>query len=133
MTPENQSFSRSALIAFAVYLVVCGVSAICFPVTWLWSAGLSTSVSPELRLVFGVLGAYLLALAAGSWIASRHPSEHQGIILVLLVSQVLDFLLTLKAVFDGVLPRFPGTAFLVGTVVWSTLLSIAWRQTRRRK
>ena len=130
MTDEKRSFSHAVLIAFAAYLFICGISAILFPASWLWSAGLSTMLTQELRLVFSVLGSYLVALAVGSWIASRHPSEHQGIILVLLASQVLDFLSTLKAVFDSALPRVPGTAFLVVTVIWSTVLCIAWRETQ---
>jgi hypothetical protein len=82
-------------------------------------------MSPELALVFSVLGAYLMSLAFGAWIASRCPLKHQGVIAILLVSQLCDFFATLLAVYAGSLPMIPGTGFLVVTVVWSTLLGLA--------
>jgi hypothetical protein len=127
MNSAQQTTSRKILTAFAVYLLVCGGSAIFIPSTWLWAAGLASTVTSELALVFGVLGAYLLALATGSWIASLNAPQNRGLIIVLLVSQILDFLSTLLAVYNGSLPRIPGTLFLVVTVVWSTLLSLVLR------
>jgi hypothetical protein len=108
-------------------VTVCALSALCAPVSWLWAAGLGTAVSQELALVFSVLGAYLLSLALGAFIASRNPSAHRGVICLLLSSQVFDFLVTVHAVYNGSLPRLPGTIFLVATVVWSTLLALCWR------
>lgn len=120
--PSQAPVTSSVLMAFTFYLGVCGVSALFFPVSWLWVAGLSTTVSPESALVFGVLGAYLLSLAVGAWLAARNVRAHRGIVWVLLISQILDFLTTVSAVFDGALPRLQGTGFLVVTVVWGTLL-----------
>ncbi|MFN4895835.1 MAG: hypothetical protein ACK5GN_00985 [Pseudomonadota bacterium] len=130
MNDQNLSNPSSLLAVFAAYLFVCGASAILFPTSWLWSAGLPTSLSPELSLVFGVLGAYLLSLAVAAWIASRNPVINQSIVKILLISQVLDFFTTLQAVYSGGLPRLPGTLFLVVTVVWSTLLGRILYETR---
>jgi len=94
---------------------------------WLWAAGLTTGITPELTLVFGVLGVYLSALGIGSWIASRAPFENRGLIKTLIASQVLDFMFTLKGVFAGALPKLQGTGFLVIIVVFSTLLGVAHR------
>lgn len=127
MTVINESGARKVLTAFAAYLFICGGSAIFFPASWLWTAGLHTAVSPELGLVFGVLGSYLLSLSIGAWVASRSPVKHQGIIAVLLASQICDFFATLLAVYNGSLPRLSGTGFLVVTVIWSTVLGLAWR------
>jgi len=129
MANNDITFVKSILSAFAVYLLACGLSAIAYPKVWLWTAGLPTVVSSELGLVFGVLGVYLISLSIGAFIASRNPSLHRGVILILLLSQILDFLCTLNAVYAGSLPRLQGTVFLVATVVWSTVLSIAWRGT----
>jgi hypothetical protein len=126
MTVMNESGARTVMIAFAAYLFVCSISAIFFPVSWLWTAGLNTLISPELGLVFSVLGSYLLSLSIGAWIASRSPAKHRGIIAVLLASQICDFFATLLAVYSGSLPRLPGTGFLVLTVIWSTVLGLAW-------
>jgi len=122
--------NQNILRVFALYLLICGASAVFFPTSWLWVAGLSTSLSPELTLVFGVLGAYLLSLSIGAWIASRDIANSRGLLVMLLSSQILDFFSTLKAVFDGALPRVSGTLFLVTTVVWSTLLAVALRISR---
>jgi hypothetical protein len=122
-TPPTQPI----LLAFGIYLAICALSAIYAPVSWLWAAGLTTVVSQELSLVFSVMGAYLLALSIGALIASRKPSAHGGVICLLIISQVLDFIVTVRAVYNGSLPRLPGTIFLVATVVWSTLLSLCWK------
>lgn len=119
--------NQNILRVFALYLLVCGASALFLPTSWLWVAGLQRTLSPELTLVFGVLGAYLLSLSIGAWIASRDIVKNRGLVLMLLSSQILDFFSTLKAVFDGALPRAPGTLFLVTTVIWSTLLAVAMR------
>jgi hypothetical protein len=101
-----------------------------FPQSWLWAAGLATNTTPELSLVFGVLGVYLTALSVGAWIAARSPADNHGVIITLIASQMLDFLFTLKGIFSGALPRLQGTGFLVVTVIFSTLLCVALRQKR---
>lgn len=129
MTPSTNNFSRQALLACSGYLLLCGLSAIVFPVSWLWVARLTTSLSPELELVFSVLGAYLLALSVGAWQASRAPRDHRGTIVVLLASQIFDFLCTSQAVYAGLLGIVPGILFITTTVVWSVILFLCWRDT----
>jgi hypothetical protein len=130
MNTPNPNLSRSILTAFSGYLLLCGLSAIFFPQSWLWAAGLATNTTPELSLVFGVLGVYLTALSVGAWIAARSPADNHGVIITLIASQMLDFLFTLKGIFSGALPRLQGTGFLVVTVIFSTLLCVALRQKR---
>jgi hypothetical protein len=127
MNSEHQTTHSGILKALAVYLLICGVSAIFIPSTWLWAAGLNATVSGELALVFSVLGAYLLSLSVGSLIASHNTRQNRGLVIVLLISQILDFLSTLGAVYNGSLPRISGTLFLVITVIWSTLLGLVLR------
>jgi hypothetical protein len=131
MNTPNPNLSRSILTAFSGYLLLCGLSAIFFPKSWLWAAGLATNTTPELSLVFGVLGVYLTSLSVGAWIASRAPNNNHGVIITLIASQMLDFLFTLKGVFSGALPKLQGTGFLVVTVVFSTLLCVALRQSKK--
>jgi hypothetical protein len=81
----------------------------------------------ELSLAFGVVGAFISALAIGALIASTAPTQHRGLILTLAIANVCDFLATLRATVSGALPWPQGTLFIVVTVVWTTLLFIAWR------
>ena len=131
MKDSKANLPRSILTIFSGYLLICGLSAVFLPKSWLWAAGLPTNVTPELSLVFGVLGVYLTSLAIGSWIASRAPGDNRGVIMTLIASQVLDFLFTLKGVFSGALPRLQGTGFLVTIVIFSTLLCVSLRQSKR--
>lgn len=118
--------ARTILLATALYFAVCGVSAVVAPSLWLWASGLPTSVSTELGLTFGVIGAYLCALAVGAVIASVDPRRHGGLIITLIVANIFDFGVTLRAVIAGTLPALNGALFVAVTIVWSTLLSIAW-------
>jgi hypothetical protein len=127
MSLVNASGAQSILRACAAYFVACGVSAIWFPVSWLWVSGLPTSVSNELGVAFGVIGAYMLALGAGAYIASKDPVRNSAVTLTLVIANAFDFLVTLKAVLQGGLPALNGSAFLVITVLWTTLLFLAWR------
>jgi hypothetical protein len=121
------SGARAILRVSAVYFLVCGVSAIWLPASWLWFSGLPTGLSNELTLTFGVIGAYMLAMAAGACVASTDPVKHAGITLTLAIANALDFLVTLRAVLLGWLPALNGTAFLVVAVIWTTLLCLACR------
>jgi hypothetical protein len=127
MSLVTTSGARSILRFCVAYFAICGVSAVWFPVSWLWFSGLPTTISNELTLTFGVIGAYMLALAAGAFIASRDPIRHSGLTVTLAIANIFDFFVTLRAVLYGGLPALHGTAFLVVAVLWSTLLLLAWR------
>jgi len=127
---DTQS-TKTVLWCAAVYFFACGLSATFVPQTWLWASGLPTSVSNELALAFGVVGAYLSALGAGAVLAARAPEKSGTLILTLLIGNIFDFGVTLRAVLAGALPTANGVLFLVVTIVWSTLLSIAWIGSRR--
>ena len=124
MQPRHSA--RTILLATALYFAVCGISASAAPSMWLWASGLATSVSTELQLAFGVIGAYLCALAVGAAIASIDPHKHGGLIITLIVGNIFDFGVTLRAVISGALPAINGALFVAVTIVWSTLLTIAW-------
>gem|GEM_PF-7035946 len=122
---------RLVLIACSAYFLVCGLSALYIPALWLWSAGLPTTVSTELRLAFGVAGTYLCAFAFGCFIASMDPPRHRGIVLTVFVGNLLDFITTLQAIVVGSLPILQGSLFIVATVLWSAFLLVAWLSSAR--
>jgi hypothetical protein len=122
--------AQKILLGTALYFFTCGISAIWLPVSWLWCAGLSTEVSNELHLTFGVIGAYMLALGCGSLIARSSPSSNTGLILTLVIANLFDFAVTLRAVLNKSLPLWHGIAFLIATVVLVTLLTLAWQASK---
>lgn len=85
-------------------------------------------MTPELELVFGVAGVYLLALAYGAWRAARSPSTEHGTVAVLLVANILDCIVTLRAVINGSLPSLNGALFVGVTVVWIIALMPLYRR-----
>jgi hypothetical protein len=122
---------RTILWSSAAYFAACGLSAIAYPQSWLFLSGLSTNLSNELSLTFGVIGAYLLALAFGATIAALAPHRHPGLILTLAVGNILDFAVTLKAVVAQQLPIINGGLFLAITIGWAWALSLAYLGARR--
>lgn len=122
--------SRSILLGASMYFAMCGLSALFFPISWLWASGLSTSTSPVLKVLFEVLGAYLCSLAVGSLIAWNRPRDNSGLIMTLTVANAFDFTTTLGALIRGDLPPLNGGLFLAVAMVWTTLLSLVWLETR---
>lgn len=128
LTPHNQ---QTILRACAVYFVACGLSATYIPSSWLWASGLPTQVSPELSITFGVIGAFMLALAAGAVIASARPAGNTGLILTLAIANALDCVSTVKAVLSGSLPYINGLLFVAVAGAWTAALLLTWRSARR--
>ncbi len=134
MNDTQQKFVRTVLCASVVYFAACGVSAILYPVSWLYVSGLpSTALSSELQVAFSALGAYLTALAFGAGIAALHPLKHPGVIFVLLVGNILDFCVTLKAVVAQQLPIMNGGLFLAIAMTWAVLLGVSYLYVKRAR
>ncbi|MEY4670048.1 MAG: hypothetical protein RL518_2747 [Pseudomonadota bacterium] len=132
MNDTQQKFASTVLWASVLYFGLCGLSAIFYPTSWLFVAGLPTSaLSTELHIVFGTLGGYLLALAFGAGIAALSPLKHPGVIITLLVGNILDFCVTLKAVVAQELPAINGGIFLAVAMTWAVLLGVTYFYVKR--
>jgi hypothetical protein len=118
----NTDRSKAILWSLCGYFFLCGASALLYPESWLILSGLPSTVSNEMGLVFGTLGSFLLALCYGAGRAALFPSSNVGVIATLLVANLLDFLVTLKALVAQSLPFLNGALFLIITIVWVTLL-----------
>jgi len=123
----NRDKARAILRACALYFVICVLSASWFPASWLWASGLPTTVSTELSLTFGVIGAFMLALGLGAALASRDPAKHYGLVATLVIANLLDFMTTAKTVVQGDLPTVNGILFMLVAALWSAILFVTWR------
>jgi hypothetical protein len=85
----------------------------------------------ELQITFSTLGGYLLALAFGAGLAATHPLKNPGVIFTLLVGNILDFCVTLKAVVAQQLPILNGGLFLAIAMTWAVLLGVAYFYVKR--
>ena len=132
MNDTQEKFVTTVLWASVTYFALCGLSAIFYPTSWLFVAGLPTTSMPsELQITFGTLGGYLLALAFGAGLAAIHPIKHPGVIFTLLVGNILDFCVTLKAVVAQQLPILNGGLFLAIAMTWAVLLGVAYFYVKR--
>ena len=130
MEERRHNFTTTVLWTTVLYYAACGISAIFYPKSWLWVSGLPLEVSNELGLAFGVAGVYLLTMAFAATISAVSPHQHRGLILTLAVGNILDFAVTLKAVVAHSLPFLNGALFIVVTVAFALLLSMAYIKTR---
>ena len=131
MTDPQQRFTRNILWSATAYFASCGLSAIFYPISWLFVSGLPLTISNELSLVFATLGAYLLALAFGAGVSALAPAKHPGLILTLVIGNVFDFCVTLKAVVAQQLPILNGGLFIAITVAWAVMLGVAYVNVKR--
>jgi hypothetical protein len=130
MTEQRHNFTTSVLWVTALYYLACGVSAITYPKIWLIVSGLPSEVSNELALAFGVAGVYLLTMAAAATLSALNPLTHRSLIFILIVGNLIDFAVTLKAVVAHSLPIINGGLFIAVTVAFAVFLSMAYVKTR---
>lgn len=131
MNDTQQRFVRTVLWASVAYFAACGLSAIVYPVSWLFVSGLPTTMTSELKLAFGALGAFMLSLGCGASIAAAHPLKHPGVIFTLLLGNLFDFCVTLKAVVAQELPILNGGLFLAIAMTWTVLLGVSYLYVKR--
>jgi hypothetical protein len=115
------------------YFWVCGLSAIFYPVSWLAIAGLPTVVTNELALAFAVAGTFMLAMGAAGILAVINPHKQVGLIATLMTANLIDFLVTLRAVVLGQLPMLRGAIFLAVAMAWAVLLALVLFGSENRK
>lgn len=135
MTVARHQFTTTVLWVTALYYGACGVSAILYPRIWLLVAGLPAPIPTptELALAFGVAGVYLLTMAFAAILSALNPETHRGLILTLIVGNVLDFAVTLKAVVAQSLPIINGGLFIAITVGFAVVLLLAYLKLRLEK
>lgn len=112
------------LWSVTIYFWVCGLSAIFYPISWLVVAGLPTTLTSELALVFSVAGTFMVTLGAAGIMAAINPHKQPALILTLMTGNIIDFLVTLRAIVVGQLPMVQGALFLAVAMTWAVLLAL---------
>lgn len=134
MNEKRHHFTTTLLWVTALYYCSCGLSAIFIPRLWLIAAGLRPELTPEtqavLWLVFGVAGVYLLTMAFAAALGAIAPSTRRPLLITLAVGNLLDFVVTLKAVVAGSLNMLSGGLFLAMAAAFGVLLFISYVQAR---
>ena len=134
MDDKRHQFTTTLLWVTALYYCACGLSAIFIPKLWLIASGLRPELTPEaqsvLWLVFGVAGVYLLTMAFAAALGAVAPGTRKPLLLTLAVGNLLDFVVTLKAVVAGSLNMFSGGLFLAIAASFGVLLFISYVKAR---
>jgi hypothetical protein len=120
----NRRWISTILWSVTIYFWVCGLSAIFYPISWLVIAGLPTTLTNELALVFSVAGTFMLTLGAAGIMAAINPHKQTGLILTLMTANLIDFFVTLRAIVLGQLPMVQGALFLAVAMTWAVLLGL---------
>ena len=119
--------ARRIVRACGVYFLICGLSALFFPASWLWAAGLPTTLSGELVLTFGVIGAFMLSLAGAAFLATANQAHYSGVTVTLMLANICDCVVTLRSVLLGGLPLAQGLVFVAVAGAWSAALLLAYQ------
>jgi hypothetical protein len=78
----------------------------------------------ELALAFSVAGTFMLTLGIAGIIAAINPHRQTALILTLMAANLIDFLVTLRAVVLEQLPMVRGALFLAVAMTWAVLLAL---------
>jgi hypothetical protein len=120
----NRRWISTILWSVTIYFWVCGLSAIFYPISWLVIAGLPTVMTNELSLVFSLAGTFMLSLGVAGIVAAINPHKQTGLIVTLMVANLVDFLVTLRAIVLGQLPMVQGALFLAVAMTWVVLIAL---------
>ncbi len=120
----DRRWISTTLWSVTIYFWVCGLSAIFYPISWLAIAGLPTTLTDELALVFSVAGTFMLALGTAGIMAAINPHKQTALIFTLIAANLIDFLVTLRAIVAGQLPILRGGLFLAVALTWTVLLGL---------
>jgi hypothetical protein len=123
-TNIDRRWISTILWSVTIYFWVCGLSAIFYPISWLVIAGLPTVMTNELSLVFSLAGTFMLSLGVAGIVAAINPHKQTGLILTLMVANLVDFLVTLRAIVLGQLPMVQGALFLAVAMTWVVLIAL---------
>jgi hypothetical protein len=130
----DRRWVSTILWSVTAYFWLCGLSAIFYPVSWLVIAGLPTTLTNELALAFAVAGTFMLTMGTAGIMAALNPHKQLGLIVTLMAGNLIDFLVTLRAVVLGQLPMLRGALFLAVAMTWAVLLGLVLfaAESRRR-
>jgi hypothetical protein len=78
----------------------------------------------ELSLVFSLAGTFMLSLGVAGIVAAINPHKQTGLIVTLMVANLVDFLVTLRAIVLGQLPMVQGALFLAVAMTWVVLIAL---------
>jgi len=130
----GSSWMSVVLWSAAVYNIVWGGAAVCFPQSFFKIAGMTSPNYPELWQCIGMM---VGVFGIGYAIASRDPLRHWPIVLVGLVGKVLGPLGFLIFALQGSLPWKFGWVIVTNDLIWwlpfSAILLIAWRTPSKEK
>lgn len=121
------------LWSVTIYFWICGISAIFYPVSWLVVAGLPTILTNELALVFSVAGTFMLTLGVAGIMAAINPHKQTALVLTLMAANLIDFLVTLRAIVLEQLPMVRGALFLAVAMTWAVLLALVLFASEERR
>lgn len=124
-TNIDRRWVSTILWSVTIYFWVSGLSAIFYPISWLIVAGLPTALTNELSLAFAVAGTFMLTLGVAGIMAAINPHKQTALILTLMTANLIDFVVTLRAVVLGQLPMVRGALFLAVAMTWAVLLALA--------
>lgn len=115
LMPIPAGNTRLLLKLSSAYFLLCGATAILWPSSWYFVAGI-TEYSWNLPLA--IVGAMMLGLSAASFFAQARPEESAAIIIGLIVANLIDALIVAYYTFVGPLPLFNGIAFICLDTGW---------------
>jgi hypothetical protein len=121
---QNPSKLGRVVFAAGFYFLLCGISALLWPSSWYYLAGIS---GVRLDVSLGVIGVMMIALGVSACLTVRGTSDPRSLMPIfvsLLVANLGDLLVVLYYTLQTQLPAFNGICFILVDLTWVWLL---WR------
>lgn len=118
------------LVAAAIYNILFGIWAVCWPHLWFDWSGMERSRYPE---VWQSVGMIVGVFGVGYLIASRNPLRHWPIVLVGFLGKLFGPLGFAKAIYMGALPLSSAWITITNDLIWLVPFGMILWQTMQAK
>lgn len=120
---SNMKIDKILALA-SLYFSICGISAILWPESWYYTAGLIIENDNSTTLVLAVCGGMMVGLAVGGFSSIYFKRDTFSITIALLAANIADLLIVFYMTYNQYLPKVNGVIFGVVDAIWCLLLTL---------
>ena len=117
--------AKKLLTLASVYFAICGITAIFFPQSWYWAAGVG---GEEWNLPLAIVGGMMMGLSVAGFGAVQHLDKAAPVVYGLIAANVCDAAIVISYTSTHALPLINGLILALVDLIWAICLARVLRR-----